>query len=107
MQHAVEFALLAARWAGPAFLAALSLILLMRLAWGQIDMGRLDLAHAQLLLATLGAAGVYAYALIRLKQGAALPAPSPMVLALLGGSHLTHLGRNLANQWSAQTAGGT
>jgi hypothetical protein len=97
----LDIALQVSRWAGLAFLAAMSVIVLMKMSGGTLNIGAITLGHGQLLVVTFGVAGAYAWMAMSTVQTGRLPLPSPTMLGLLAASHGVHLSLKLAENWSA------
>jgi len=96
-----EIALQASRWAGLAFLAALFVIVLLKMSSGSLNIGAVNLGRGQLLVTTFGVASAYAYMAMTTVQTCHLPAPSPVMLGLLGASQGVYLSFKLAENWQA------
>jgi hypothetical protein len=97
----IDLALQIARWAPLVFLAAMTVIVLLKLSGGRLDIGSITLGRGQLLIVTFGVAGAYAYMAMSTVHSGHLPKPSPLMLSLLGGSQGVHLSLKLAENWPA------
>jgi hypothetical protein len=87
-----------ARAAGPVFLGALFLVVLLKMTSGTLNIGAITLGRGQLLIVTFGCAAAYWFTTV---QSGHLPQPDPVMLSLLGASNGVYLGFKLAENWSA------
>ena len=101
MTEMLDIALQVSRWAALVFLAAMSVIVLLKMSGGSLNVGAITMGRGQLLVVTFGVAGAYAYMAMSTIQTGHLPAPSPLMLGLLGASQGVHLSLNLAENWPA------
>lgn len=97
----LDIALQVSRWAAFAFLAAMSVVVLMKMTGGTLNIGAITLGRGQLLVSTFGVAGAYAYMAFNTVHTGRLPTPNPALLGVLGASHGVHLSLKLAENWSA------
>ena len=100
----LDFALQVSRWAVLVFLAAMFVIVLLKMSGETLNIGAITMGRGQLFVITFGVAGAYAYMAMATVQTGHLPSSSPVMLGLLGASQGVHLSVKLAENWSALLA---
>ncbi|HLZ82266.1 MAG TPA: hypothetical protein VKQ54_01785, partial [Caulobacteraceae bacterium] len=86
MTGVLELGLQVSRWAALAFLAAMFIVVLLKMTGGRLNIGTITLGRGQLLVTTFGVAAVYAYWAMTTAHSGRLPTPTPAMLGLLGAS---------------------
>lgn len=83
------------------FLAAVALIVLLRLASGSIDIAQAQLSRMQFLFASIGFAAYYLSLVTANPAAPALPDPGTPAMMAFGGSSAFYLANKLVGLWPA------